>query len=234
MFILKKNAKKFVYTDLMTIASVEEQRIDLKIKIPRENIRICVIDDEGFDINMLYDLGYKNIRKKMQFESIDEYKEYDIILCDVEGIGGNVDMDRQGLAVAEQIKNVYPEKVVLLYSGKNIETFGEMPKVIDGYLRKQSSMSELAKSLDVYYRKSIDPVNVWQNTRNEMLNSKISTKTIAFLEDRYCRSLLENKGYLYSNTDMQDIDGFSIENITKYIEVLAKVVEIVGGLHKDV
>ena len=234
MFILKKNAKKFVYTDLMTIASVEEQRIDLKIKIPRENIRICVIDDEGFDINMLYDLGDKNIRKKIQFESIDEYKDYDIILCDVEGIGSNVDIDRQGLAVAEQIKNVYPEKVVLLYSGKNIETFGEMPKVIDGYLRKQSSMSELAKSLDTYYRKSIDPINVWEKTRNEMLNNKISTKTIAFLEDRYCRSLLENKEYLSSNTDMQDIEGFSIENITKYIEVLAKVVEIVWRLHKDV
>ncbi|OLA48417.1 MAG: hypothetical protein BHW39_01230 [Firmicutes bacterium CAG:552_39_19] len=234
MFILKKNAKKFVYTDLMTIASVEEQRIDLKIKVPRENIRICVIDDEGFDINMLYDLGYMNIRKKIQFESIDEYKDYDIVLCDVEGIGSNVDMDRQGLAVAEQIKNVYPEKVVLLYSGKNIETFGEMPKVIDGYLRKQSSMSELAKSLDNYYRKSIDPIVVWEKTRNEMLNNKISTKTIAFLEDRYCRSLLEKKEYLYSNTDVQDIERFSIENIAKYIEVLAKVVEIVGRLHTDV
>lgn len=234
MFILKKNAKKFVYTDLMTIASVEEQRIDLKIKVPRENIRICVIDDEGFDINMLYDLGYMNIRKKIQFESIDEYKDYDIVLCDVEGIGSNVDMDRQGLVVAEQIKNVYPEKVVLLYSGKNIETFGEMPKVIDGYLRKQSSMSELAKSLDNYYRKSIDPIVVWEKTRNEMLNNKISTKTIAFLEDRYCRSLLEKKEYLYSNTDVQDIERFSIENIAKYIEVLAKVVEIVGRLHTDV
>lgn len=64
MFILKKNAKKYVYTDLKTIASVEEQRIDLRIKIPRETINVCVIDDEGFDINMLYDLGYKNIRKK--------------------------------------------------------------------------------------------------------------------------------------------------------------------------
>ena len=33
--------------------------------------------------------------------------------------------EKQGLAVSEQIKNVYPEKVVLLYSGKNIETFGD-------------------------------------------------------------------------------------------------------------
>lgn len=65
MFILKKNAEKYVYTNLKTIASIEEQRIDLKIKIPRETIKICVIDDEGFDINMLYDLGYKNIRKKI-------------------------------------------------------------------------------------------------------------------------------------------------------------------------
>lgn len=234
MFILKKNAKKYVYTDLKTIASVEEQRIDLRIKIPRETIKVCVIDDEGFDINMLYDLGYKNIRKKIQFESMDEYEDYDIILCDIEGIGINVDVDKQGLAVAEQIKDVYPEKVVLLYSGKNVETFGEMPKNLDGYLRKQSSMSELAKSLDAYYKQSIDPIYVWKKTRDEMLNNKVSTKTVAFLEDRYCRSLLEGKGYLYNNANLNETEIFSAENISKYIEILAKVVEVVRRLSTDV
>lgn len=234
MFILKKNAKKYVYTNLKTIASVEEQRIDLRIKIPRETIKVCVIDDEGFDINMLYDLGYKNIRKKIQFESMDEYEDYDIILCDIEGIGINVDVDKQGLAVAEQIKDVYPEKVVLLYSGKNVETFGEMPKNLDGHLRKQSSMSELAKSLDAYYKQSIDPVNVWKKTRDEMLNNKVSTKTVAFLEDRYCRSLLEGKGYLYNNANLNETEIFSAENISKYIEILAKVVEVVRRLSTDV
>lgn len=234
MFILKKNAKKYVYTNLKTIASVEEQRIDLRIKIPRETIKVCVIDDEGFDINMLYDLGYKNIRKKIQFESMDEYEDYDIILCDIEGIGINVDVDKQGLAVAEQIKDVYPEKVVLLYSGKNVETFGEMPKNLDGYLRKQSSMSELAKSLDAYYKQSIDPINVWKKTRDEMLNNRVSTKTVAFLEDRYCRSLLEGKGYLYNNANLNETEIFSAENISKYIEILAKVVEVVRRLSTDV
>ena len=148
MFMLKKNAQEYVYKNLLTIAAVEEQRIDSKIKIPRDQIKVCVIDDEGFDMNTLYDLGYKNIRRKLQFENMDEYQDFDIILCDVEGIGVSVDAEKQGLAVAEQIKNVYPEKVILLYSGKNIETFGEMPSNLDGYLRKQSSMSELAKSLD--------------------------------------------------------------------------------------
>ena len=234
MFVLKKNAKKYVYTNLKTISSVEEQRIDMRINVPRETIKICVIDDEGFDINMLYDLGYKNIRKKIQFEGMDEYQDYDIILCDVEGIGIDVDAEKQGLAVAEQIKNVYPEKIVVLYSGKNIETFGELPKVLDGYLRKQSSMSELAKSLDTYYKKSIDPINVWKKTRDEMLNNGISTKTIAFLEDRYCRSLLDKKEYLYNDVNEEDTEIFSAENISKYIEILAKVVEVVGRLSTNV
>lgn len=167
MFMLKKNAQEFVYKNLLTIAAVEEQRIDSKIKIPRDQIKVCVIDDEGFDMNTLYDLGYKNIRKKIQFENMDEYQDFDIILCDVEGIGVTVDAEKQGLAVAEQIKNVYPEKVVLLYSGKNIETFGEMPSNLDGYLRKQSSMSELAKSLDESYAQAINPVNVWDKTRDD-------------------------------------------------------------------
>ena len=232
MFILKKNAKRYTYMKLKTIKTVEEQRIDLKIKIPRDTIKICVIDDEGFDINMLYDLGYKKIYKKMQFENIEEYADYDIILCDVEGVGINLDFEKQGLAVAEQIKNFYPEKVVLLYSGKNIETFGELPKVIDGYLRKQSSMNELANSLDAYYKESINPVNVWMKTRDEMIKNNISTKTIAFLEDKYCDALLEKRDYLYSDSETKE--NFSSENISKYIDILCKIVEIVRRLNINV
>lgn len=233
MFILRKNAQEYVYKNLLTIASVEEQRIDSKIKIPREQIKVCVIDDEGFDMNTLYDLGYKNIRKKIQFENMDEYQEFDIILCDVEGIGVTVDAEKQGLAVAEQIKNVYPEKVVLLYSGKNIETFGEMPDILDGYLRKQTSMSELAKTLDAFYAQSINPINVWEKTRNEMIKNKISTKTIAFLEDRFCKALLEKDDYLYCMTKEND-DVFSAENIGKYIDILIKVVDTVRRFTENV
>ena len=67
-----------------------------------------------------------------------------------------------------------------------------------------------------------------------MLNNKVSTKTIAFLEDRYCRSLLEGKEYLYNNADINDTEIFSAENISKYIEILAKVVEVVRRLSTDV
>lgn len=226
MIILKKNAQEYVYNNLLTIASVEEQRIESKIKIQRDQIKVCVIDDEGFDINTLYDLGYKDIRKKIQFENIDEYQEFDVILCDVEGIGVTVDAEKQGLAVAEQIKNVYPEKVILLYSGKNIETFGEMPANLDGYLRKQSSMSELANSIEMYYVQSINPVNIWEKTRNQMLENQISTKTVAFLEDRFCKSLLEKGDYLHDITK-EDYSYFSTENIGKYVDVLVKVISIV-------
>lgn len=233
MFMLKKNAQEYVYKNLLTIAAVEEQRIDSKIKIPRDQIKVCVIDDEGFDMNTLYDLGYKNIRRKLQFENMDEYQDFDIILCDVEGIGVSVDAEKQGLAVAEQIKNVYPEKVILLYSGKNIETFGEMPSNLDGYLRKQSSMSELAKSLDEIYAHSINPVNVWGKTRDEMLQNNISTKTIAFLEDRFCRALLEKDDYLFSVTK-EERDVFSAENIDKYIDILVKIITLIGRFKNDI
>ena len=42
--MLKKNAQEYVYKNLLTIAAVEEQRIDLKMKIPRDQIKVCVID----------------------------------------------------------------------------------------------------------------------------------------------------------------------------------------------
>lgn len=216
--IFKKNATKYVYQKLYSISSLKERRISSDIKIDRKNLKICVVDDEGFDLEKVRALGYIQVERKLKFENIDDYEKYNIILCDIEGVGSELDSVRQGLAVAEQIKFVYPEKIVLIYSGKNVESYGNMPTNIDGFLSKVESTTELVKKLDEYYKESIDPITVWEKTRQQMLNAGIATKTIALVEDRYCSSLSEKEDFLrFEEYDWQE----NYEALEKYINIVA-------------
>lgn len=208
---------------MVTLDDLEEHKDKFIVNIDRTNIQVYVLDDEGFDMDPLYKLGYKKITKCMQFEEIDRFKEADIILCDIEGIGGSIDPIRQGVAVAHQIKSVYPNKIVLLYSGKNIETFGEIPNNIDGYIRKQNSMAELADTLDNYYRKQRDVILIWKNLKEEMQRDEITAKTIAFMEHYYCKSLLD--GINFFNEDINNLT-FGIDNVDKFISRLAEIINI--------
>lgn len=221
--MFEKNAVKYVYRKLHSISNLKEQRISSDIKIDRKNVKICVVDDEGFDIDKVYSLGYIQVDRKLKFESIGDYEKYNIILCDIEGVGNEFDSVRQGLAVAEQIKSVYPEKIVLIYSGKNVESYGELPTNIDGVLSKVEATTELVKKLDAYYKESIDPIIVWEKTRQQMLDSGIATKTIAIVEDQYCNSMLEKKDFLqFEEYDWQE----NHEAIEKYIKVLKNVIKL--------
>lgn len=222
-FILEKNASKHVYQKLNSISVLKEQKICSDIKVDRNNVKVCVVDDEGFDINKVHSLGYIQVERKLQFENIGDFEKYDIILCDIEGVGNEFDSVRQGLAVAEQIKSVYPAKIVLIYSGKNVESYGELPTNVDGILSKVEATTELVKKLDAYYKESIDPIIVWEKTRQQMIDSGIATKTIAIVEDQYCNSMLEKKDYLQFEgcTWMENY-----EVIEKYIAVLRKIISL--------
>ena len=224
---MKKNAPGYVYEDMYTIGMLKEKKISSDIHIDRSNLKICVLDDEGFDINKIYALGYKQVERKLRFENIEDYEKYDIILCDIEGIGNEFDPTHQGLAVAEQIKDQYPEKIVLIYSGKNVEAYGELPPNIDGALNKVESTTELVKSIEKYYKESMDPYIVWEKTRQRMLDSGISTKTVAVIEDRFCKSILEKEDYLKFE-QYTFIEVF--QNIEKYILLLRKVVDMIKGV----
>ena len=221
--VLEKNAIKYVYHKLNSISSLKEQKISFEIKVDRKKVKICVVDDEGFDIDKVHSLGYIQVDRKLRFENIGDYEKYDIVLCDIEGVGNEFDSVRQGLAVAEQIKSVYPEKIVLIYSGKNVEAYGEMPANVDGVLSKVESTTELVKQLDKYYKESIDPIMAWEKTRQQMLNAGIATKTIAIVEDQYCFSMIEKKDYLhFDEYNLQE----NYEVIGKYIKILKKVIGI--------
>ena len=97
-----------------------KQKNPIDMKPRRELIDMVVLDDEGFDILSLNCLNFKKIRVMDKFNDVSDFLQYNVILCDIKGIGKSLDSSLEGIAVARQIKINYPEKIVLQYSGQSV------------------------------------------------------------------------------------------------------------------
>lgn len=176
---------------LKTINDVVSRRSDCDLKPQRDKVNICVIDDEGFPLSdRLRKLGYIHIDIKYNFIDISEYCDYDIILCDLDGVGKVFDPKKQGLAIIEQIKINYPSKKVFVYSGKTLEGYGELPKDVL-YIPKHLNPNEISQILDTNCSYLWDPVEAWDYIYKRLIESKISAKVIAVIEDRFAESIIK-------------------------------------------
>ena len=103
---MKLFQKKKRVNDLLTIEILEKSRDKIKnVSIrDKKNIRIVIIDDEGFDDEVLKNLGYLDIDVKLKYEKLSDYEIYDIVFCDINGIAKEVDQTYQGAALAKLIK----------------------------------------------------------------------------------------------------------------------------------
>lgn len=226
--LIKQNAaNEYVFNNLFSISQVADRVGEFSFTVDRANIKLFVLDDEGFNSDPLISIGYKNITKCTKFENADYFSSADIILCDIDGIGGDLDPSKQGLAVAENLKKIFPQKIVMIYTSKNIESYGDLPQELDGLIRKQCTMSDLAFELDNHYSKSKDVLEVWKNIQQEMISNNIATKTIAFTEHYYCKSLLE-KCNLFNDPNVNSF--VTRERIEKFAGILSDIIKIFASV----
>lgn len=194
--------ERHVFKKLKTI---EDYRADgYKESTPkRDAVKICFIDDKGFDKNLFEQTGYKNTTVKYDYSNPNDYAAYDIIACDIDGIGLNLDSKKQGLAVAETLSTTYPDKIILIYSSKNpYEYYENYHEVGDGYFSKNSSNNEIAKFFDKRAAFFWDEIAAWKRLEKKLRKNNLPNKTIAFMEDLYVRSL-ENKTNLFKNSNVK-------------------------------
>lgn len=156
----------------------------------RDRIKICFIDDKGFDVELFRKTGYVNTDYKLDFANCNDIQAYDLIACDIDGIGTSLDSKRQGLAVAETIIATFPEKIVLIYTSNNPFDYAEdYHSVGDGYFNKNISINDMAKLFDSYAAVFYDEIAAWRKIEKQLRKNSIANKTIAFVEDLYVRSL---------------------------------------------
>ena len=212
--------KSKIYNELKTINDISNAKIQLPVKGDREKVRIAVIDDKrDFFRDDFIKTGFVNVTINDTFENPKQYESFDIILCDIDGVSIEKTDKRQGIAVAKTLKQVYPQKLIILYSGNRPEEFDPMYyKYVDDYYNKSLSSGELADRIAEKCNILWDPREAWLWTRKQLLENEQSTKSIAWLEDAYVRSFFERKNYL---------DGSFLKRIEIAINSVALLVSII-------
>ena len=222
MDIFKKNKK---VNDLYTIEDLEKSRDKIKTVSIREkkNIRIVIVDDEGFDDEVLKSLGYLDIDIKEKYEKLSDYENYDIIFCDINGIARNLDPVYQGAALAKLIKKTYPSKIVIIFSSKDQSLdFYRFSNDVDDIIPKNLKNAEIAEIIDKYIEIFNDPIERWKNFRKKILEQGTSPKIIALLEDCYVRGILKHDDTIKSIEEIKSgikssIVGFIIDSAIEIV-----------------
>lgn len=160
----------------------------------RAKVKIAVIDDNVFPANdNLKSYGY-NIVQLGDISNISEVKNYDIVLCDVMGVGSAFDPDDQGARIIAEIRANYPSTYVLAYTGNlssNPQALTAKAKA-DFFIDKDADMEKWTETLDSFIERVLDPVSVWKRARKNLVNIELDTFDILKLEDAYVRDLLDN------------------------------------------
>jgi hypothetical protein len=165
----------------------------------RARVPIAVIDDESFKPEQnLRALGY-SINVIGDIKSIDEIRDHNIILCDLQGVGMHLDGKGQGAFIIDEIKRNHPEKFVIAYTGGSLDDAITIraQQYADFFLRKDANIDEWRDMLDTIVDFLCNPVLVWKRQRAALIDVDVPTLEILKLEDAYVRSIMEgnDEGY---------------------------------------
>lgn len=118
----------------------------------KATIHILFIDDEKFDnVNVLKNAGWLNTKSIKDIKRIDspEIQESDVIFVDINGVGTTLFPKEQGLGVATQIKKVFPQKYVVVYSAQPQQLHSSFSQV-DAILPKNAEPYEYLGILETF------------------------------------------------------------------------------------
>jgi hypothetical protein len=150
-----------------------------------------VIDDEPFTPqNTLKNNGY-DIHVLGDIKTLIEIQNYNIILCDLQGVGKHLNERSQGAYLIDEIKRNHPEKFVIAYTGGAVDDAVTIKanESADYFLRKDADIEEWRDKLDGIIEFLSNPVEVWRRQRFALVDNNVSTIDIMKLEDAFVRSI---------------------------------------------
>lgn len=146
-----KNINKNTNTNTVTVNNIMNNQASDKVEQPeykmtndkiKKIINILFIDDDvNFKIvKILQKSGWVNTKIKKDIKSLDDknIQEAHICFVDIQGVAKDLFKD-EGLGLAGALKNKYPNKKIIVYSGQTTgDRFHESLRKVDATLRKDA------------------------------------------------------------------------------------------------
>lgn len=157
----------------------------------KKQFDVLVIDDDKFPL--LNDLKKHefNITYKEEISDIKDVEAYQIILCDINGVGKFLGSENDGAYLGYQIKNKYPDKIVISYTADTTSIRNQKYlDAVDKKIPKGTSVEDWASLLDEVVLTFGNPIVAWKKTVYKLLEANVATKDIAVLEHKYVKAIL--------------------------------------------
>jgi hypothetical protein len=138
-------------------------------------------------------------------DSIDMLARFQIFLCDLNGVGISLSPTLQGAHIISELKNNYPEKVVIAYTGGGGPS-GMLEKSIeysDYNLAKDANVEEWQRILDLAINDLANPVIVWKKLRHRLLDAGLTPYKLALVEDIFVKTSVNGKSFSLSQLDKE-------------------------------
>ena len=114
--------------------------------------------------------GFKNVEYYTALERITDVEKFDVILCDIQGVGESLGF-KDGFELATEIKRLYPSIGIIAFSANNI---GKINKtLIDDVLSKDVRLKNRNERIDAVAQKVFNPIEAWYIFRNRLLDKKV-------------------------------------------------------------
>jgi hypothetical protein len=155
----------------------------------RANVPIVVVDDQPFDPANNLRHNHYLINHLSDIQNIDEVKTFPIVLCDLQGVGSKLHAELQGAHLIREIKQHFPEKIVIAYTGigRNNLMSRAAQQSADTFLKKDADLDEWIDALDGAIRNVTDPVYMWKRFRKRLLDAGMTPFELTRLEDSFVR-----------------------------------------------
>lgn len=191
----------------------------------RPNIQIAVIDDEPFPYMDILRQHRYNITKMDDLAEIQFVESYQIVICDIKGVGKAFGSRKEGAHLIEEMRKLYPAKVLIAYTGHTFDaSYNGFFQMCDMTLKKDIDSDDWVERLDEAIKIATDPKKRWMKIRDYLLEHNIPITTVAELEDEYV-SIIEKKQENFSSKVMAKVpdelrgalEGFAVNVLVKLL-----------------
>lgn len=165
---------------------------DVPIAKARKLNSIGVIDDQKFGyFEALRSHGFI-MNELGDISDVSAVAAYDIVICDIKGVGSAFGSRYEGAHVISEIRNQYPDKYIIAFSGGQFDpSYKRFFDKCDLSIRKDADMEDWCIALDETSALLGDPIKRWLRTRSILVDSGIDLYDIMNLEIEYIKAIKE-------------------------------------------
>lgn len=169
----------------------------LKYKqVERRSVKIAIVDNEDFPLLSILERHKFDIDKFNDIENIECLAGYDIILCDIHGVGVKFNETFQGAYLVKEIYKKFPFKVIISYTGNQYDPrYNNYLKYAEYNIKKDASSEEWVEKLDSALELAHNPEHRWNRIKKYLLSKGVPLFELALLEDDFVCRILENKTF---------------------------------------